>query len=119
MSYPISFRQHALSVREKEELTFDEASARFCVGIASLKRCSKRISPKPHERKKVRKLDLDKLRQDVLDHPDDYQSERAARFGVCQKSIWQALRKLGVTHKKSDAASQSGRRCTAVLPREY
>jgi hypothetical protein len=35
-----------------------------------------------------------------LDRPDDFQYERAARFGICQKSIWQALRKLGVTHKK-------------------
>ena len=118
MSYPISFCQHVLSVRKKEGLTFEETSERFCVGIASLKRWSKRISPKPYERKKIRKLDPDKLAQDVLDRPDDYQYERAARFGVCQESIWQALRKLGVTHKKSDAPSQGGRLCTASLPRE-
>ena len=118
MTYPIPFRQYVLSVREKEGLTFDETSERFCVGTASLKRWSKRISPKPYDRKKVRKLDPDKLAKDVLDHPDDYQYERAARFGVCQKSIWQALRKLGVTHKKSDAPSQSGPRRTTSLPRE-
>ncbi len=118
MTYPISFRQHVLSVREKEGLSFEETSERFCVGIASLKRWSKRVSPKPYERQKVRKLDPDKLAQDVMDRPDDYQYERAARFGVCQKSIWQALRKLGVTHKKSHAPSQSGRRRAAVLPRK-
>ena len=66
MTYPIPFRQHVLSVRAKEDLTFEETSERFCVGIASLKRWSKRISPKPYDRKKVRKLDPDKLAQDVL-----------------------------------------------------
>ena len=66
MTYPIPFREHVLSVREKEGLTFEETSERFCVGIASLKRWSKRISPKPYDRKKVRKLDPDKLDQETL-----------------------------------------------------
>ena len=82
MTYPISFRQHVLSAREKEGLAFEETSERFCIGVASLKRWSKRITPKPYERKKVRKLDPEKLAQDVLDHPDACQYERAARFGV-------------------------------------
>ena len=107
MTYPVSFRQHVLSVREKEGLTFDETSERFCVGVASLKRWSKCLTPKPYERRKIRKLDPTALAQDVADHPDAYQYERAARFGVSQKAIWQALRKLNVTHKKSDAASES------------
>ena len=117
MTYPIPFRQHVLSVREKEGLTFEETSERFCVGIASLKRWSKRISPKPYDRKKVRKLDPDKLAQDVLAQETCWIvrtiiNMSAARFGVCQKSIWQALRKRGVTHKKAlrhpkaDAAAQ-------------
>ncbi|MGG2142792.1 IS630 transposase-related protein [Symbiopectobacterium sp. RP] len=33
--------------------------------------------------------------------PDAYQKERAERFGVCQKAIWQALKKLGLTYKKT------------------
>ncbi len=115
MTYPISFRQHVLSAREKEGLALEETSERFCIGVASLKRWSKRITPKPYERKKVRRLDPEKPAQDVLDHPDACQYERAARFGVTQKSIWQALRKLGLTPKKSDAASEGGRRRTARL----
>ncbi len=38
----------------------------------------------------------------VRDHPDAYQHERAARFGVTPKAIWQALRKLGVTYKSEE-----------------
>ncbi|WP_216824507.1 IS630 transposase-related protein, partial [Candidatus Fukatsuia symbiotica] len=38
-----------------------------------------------------RKLDKVALAKDVARYPDAYQRERAARFQVCQKAIWQAL----------------------------
>lgn len=101
MSHPVAFRRHVLLICEKEGLSFAETAERFSVGIASLKRWSKRLEPKPHIRRKIRKIDLEKLAQDVRDFPDAYQYERAARFGVTPKAIWQALRKLGVTYKKS------------------
>ncbi len=115
MTHPISFRRHVLNIKVKEGLSFEQAASRFSVGIASIKRWSKRLEPKPYERKKVRKIDPEALRQDILDYPDSYQYERAARFGVCPKAIWQALRKIGVTYKKSSQTSQSGRRQTAIL----
>ncbi|CAA2929772.1 hypothetical protein ARSQ2_00877 [Arsenophonus endosymbiont of Bemisia tabaci Q2] len=31
--------------------------------------------------------------KDVEQYPDAYQKERAERFGVCQKAIWQAFKK--------------------------
>ncbi len=34
-------------------------------------------------------------------YPDAYQKERAERFGVCKKTIWQSLKKLGLTYKKT------------------
>ncbi len=97
MTYPISFRCHVLAVRAREGLTFSQAAARFSVGIASLVRWSKEIEPRPYRRQRGLKIDLEKLAKDVHDHPDAYQYERAARFGVTPKAIWQALRKLGVT----------------------
>ncbi len=118
MSHPVAFRRHVLQVRKRDGLSFAQTAERFSVGIASVKRWSKRLDPKPYERRKIRRIDPEKLAQDVRDHPDAYQYERAARFGVTPKAIWQALRKLGVTHKKSDAASEGGRRRTAHLPKE-
>jgi len=118
MSHPVSFRQHVLRIKERDGLSFSQAADRFSVGIASIKRWSKRLTPKPYDRRKGRKIDLGKLAQDVREHPDDYQYERAARFGVTPKAIWQALRKLGVTYKKSHATPQGGRRRTTVLPRK-
>jgi len=118
MSHPVSFRRHVLRVKEREGLSFGETADRFSVGIASVKRWSKRLEPKPYVRKKPRKLDPAALAQDVIDHPDAYQYERAARFGVSPKAIWQALRKLGVTYKKNPASPEGGRRCSAHLPAE-
>ncbi len=118
MTYPLKFRLHVLSVRSSEGLTYEQTSVRFKVGIASLTRWNKNINPRTYVRTKT-KIDLEKLRQDVEKYPDDYQYERAARFDVCQKSIWQALRKLKVTYKKSPKTSQSRRRQTASLPIEH
>ncbi len=86
--------------------------------MASVKRWSKRIEPKSHERKKIRKIDLEKLAQDVENYPDAYQYERAARFDVCPKAIWQALKKLKITYKKSHATPQGKRRRQAILSRK-
>lgn len=118
MSYSIDFRHHVLSVRDHEGLSFAQTAGRFSVGIASIKRWSKRLQPKPYERKAIRKLDPEALAQDVRDHPDAYQHERARRFGVTPKAIWQALRKLGVTYKKIPDAPESERRRAAYLSRE-
>ena len=105
MTYSLDFRRQVLLVKEKEKLTFDQVAERFCVGSASVKRWAKAIHPKPYPCRK-RKIDLEKLAKDVEDHPDDYQYERAARFGVAQSSVHAALKQMDVTYKKSVAPSQ-------------
>ena len=84
-----------------------ETAERFSVGIASIRRWARRIDPRPHKRRKIRKIDLEKLAQEVRDHPDACRQERAARFDVTPKAIWQALRKPGVTYEKSPDAPES------------
>ena len=37
----------------------------------------------------------------MIDHPDACQYDRAARFDVTPKAIWQALGKPGVTYKQA------------------
>ncbi len=116
MTYSLDFRQKVLSVRARDGLTFDQVAERFSVGVASVVRWSDSPDIKPYTRTKHRKIDPDLLAQDVETYPDSYQFERAERFGVCQKAIWSALRRLGVTYKKSTEASKGKRRQTAVLP---
>lgn len=118
MTYSVSFRRHVLDMKERENLTFEHTARRFSVGIASLVRWSKEIEPKTYRREKGLKIDIEALRQDVRDHPDAYQYERAARFKVTPKAIWQALRKLGVTYKKISDAPKGGRRRAAYLSGE-
>ena len=117
MTYPVRFRQHVLSIRKKEGLTLEETSQRFGVGRASLTRWLTRLEP-DQSKPRQRKIDLEKLKQDVRDYPDAYQYERAACFGVATNAIWQALQKLNLTYKKSAHTSEGGRRQTAYLPRE-
>lgn len=101
MTYSLDFRRHVLSVREEECLTIRETSERFSVGVASLVRWIKEPEPKASREGRPRKIDLDLLARDLREYPDAYQYERAARFGVTQKAIWVALKKLDMTRKKS------------------
>ena len=80
MTYGVEFCRHVLSVREKEGLSFTETAARFSVGVASLTRWTRQVEPKLYDRRKGLKVDLEKVAQDVRDHPNDDQYERAALF---------------------------------------
>ena len=117
MTYSVDFRCHVLSIRKKEGLTLEQTSHRFGVGRASLCRWLKRLEPDQSKPRK-RKIDMAALAEDVRQFPDAYHYERAARFGVFPNAIFHALRKLGVTYKKSAAPSQGARRQTAYLPVE-
>ena len=116
MTHSVDFRRHVLSIREKEGLTFLQTSKRFAVGVSSLVRWNKQLEPKATREGRPRKIDLEALAKDVAKHPDSYQYERAQRFGVTNKPMWLALRKLGVSYKKKPIAPQGGRRQTAYLP---
>lgn len=116
MTYSVDFRRHILSIKKKERLTFEQTAERFAVGIASLTRWNKTITPKVTRENRPRKVDLKALAKDVENYPDAYQHERALRFGVHPKSIWNGLRKLNITYKKSLGASTGRRREATYLP---
>jgi len=44
---------------------------------------------------------MEKLEEDVRQRPDDFQYERAERFGVSPNGILYALRRLKISHKKT------------------
>ena len=100
MTYSSDLRRHVLSIRKKEGLTYAETSKRFGIGVASLSRWNNKIEPKAHRDNRPRKIDLKKLRLDVENDPDAYQYERTERFGVHPKSMWSALKKIGISYKK-------------------
>ncbi len=59
---------------------------------------------------------MERLAQDVQEHPDAYYYERAARLGASQSGIYAAMQRLGVTYKKNTVASEGGRQRQANLP---
>ena len=44
---------------------------------------------------------MEALKRDVEGYPDAYQFERAKRLGVSRQGIWYALKRLGVSYKKT------------------
>ena len=98
MSYPLKFRLHVLGVCESDDLTLLATALRFAVGISTLTRWIKDPHPRPSGPRRG-KIDMEVLARDIEDYPDAYQFERAKWFGVCQKAIWQALKRMGVCQR--------------------
>ncbi len=60
----------------------------------------KNVERKPQGARR-RKIDLERLRQDVIAYPGAYQHERAQRFGVAQNAIFVALKKPKINSEKT------------------
>jgi len=105
MAYSLDFRQHVFKVKQKEKLTFQDVSERFCIPIRTLFRWQQRIEPKSNRNKPSTKIDMKALSQDVKDNPDHYQYERAKTFGVSQSAIFYALKRLNISTKKNTIPS--------------
>ena len=106
MTYSTDFRKKVLSIKQQEQLTFSETAQRFGVGQASVVRWSQNLEPKRTRNKPTVKLNWEALAQDVKEHPDSYQYERAARFGVSRQGIAYALKKLNISRKKKRSNTQ-------------
>lgn len=105
--YTLDFRKKVFEVKEKENLTFEEVSKRFHVGIATLFRWQQNIEPITKRNVQSRKIDMKALKKDVEENPDAYQWERAEKFKVAQSAIFYALKRLGYTYKKNVLSSKS------------
>lgn len=106
MSYSLDFRKQVFKIKEREKLTFQEASDRFGISIRTLFKWKNNIVPKTTRNKPATKIDMDALRKHVEEYPDAYQYERAAFFEVSPNCILYALRRLNITHKKNAVPSQ-------------
>ncbi|MBB4034849.1 transposase [Dysgonomonas hofstadii] len=107
MSYSLDFRQQVFKIKNQENLIFEETGERFGVPIRTLFRWQQRIEPKSKRNKPSTKINMDALAKDVEDNPDDYQYERAKKFGVGQSTIFYALKRLEISNKKNAVPSQS------------
>ena len=100
MTYPLKFREKVFATKDKLSLTFEQTSERFDVPIRNLFRWQNKIEPNKTRNKPATKIDMEALKRDVEASPDDYQWERAQRFGVAERTIGYALKRLNICYKK-------------------
>jgi transposase len=60
--------------------------------------------------RKPRKLNRERLREYVKEHPDAYLREMAKEFGVGKTCIASALKEMGITIKKKRGVTRKGTR---------
>ena len=117
--YSLCFRKKVLSVRIKESLSIRAASIRFAISSRSIVSWLKRLDPKVTRNKPATKVDMEALKADVLNHPDSYQYERAARLRVSRGCIYGALKRLKVTYKKNFKPPKGrSRKASYFLPQD-
>ena len=106
MTYSLDFRKKVLAVKERENLSFEQVAQRFDIGSKNtVFRWTKKLEPCETRNKPATKIDMDALAEDVKNHPDAYQHERAERLGVCESCVQAALKRLNISHKKNAKAS--------------
>ena len=115
MTYSLDFRRKVMDYKIKKGLTFEQTSHHFDIGIRTLFRWSSSLSPCHKRQKYAIRIDMDALKQDVEKHPDDYQWERALRFGVHQSTIYYALKRLGISYKKHNNIQKPTKRLAGNL----
>lgn len=115
MTYSLDFRKKVLSVRAKEDLSFERVSIRFGISKSSVVRWDKEIEAKKNRNKPSITVNMETLKEDIVTYPDSYQRERAVRLGVSASGIYWALKRLGVTYKKNTKTPQSRRRETIII----
>ena len=85
----------------EEGYSIRAVAAQFEIDKSTIVQWKKRIEIKRTCPRTLSKIDNDALRADVEKYPNDFQYERATRFGCGTFSISDGFRHLGITIKKT------------------
>lgn len=104
MSYPTKYRERTIEYR-KEGHTLEETHKTFKVAITTIRKWEKQLEKEGSLEKKplhrsYKKIDPEKLKAYVSEHPDAYQKEIAEEFGCSAVAIHLAMKRLKITRKK-------------------
>ena len=113
MTYSSDFRNHILSTKSKEALSYRQTAKRFNVSPNTVLLWEKGHLPKNKRFKKPVKIQDDWLLNDVKENPDDFQYETAQRLNVSASGIGAALKRLNITRKKTRIDIQKPTRLNA------
>ena len=104
MSYSEDYRKRTIEYRG-EGHTLEETHKVFKVSISTIRTWEKQwkeqgtLAAAPVVRK-PKKIDPERLKTYVQEHPDAYPSEIAKEFGCCETAVRKAFERLGITRKK-------------------
>ena len=109
MSYPKKYRERTIEYRQAGH-TLEETHQIFKVSRSTIQKWEKQLKETGNLEKKelhrgYRKIDPEKLKSYVEEHPDAYQSEMAEAFGCSESGIRDALRRHKITRKKDNVLS--------------
>lgn len=107
MTYSLDFRQKALELINDKGMSYRKASALLGVSTRTLQNWQANIDIKTKREVKPTKIDDEALLQDVQDYPYDYLYERARRFNCTDMGIYKALKRLGISRKKTRKYTQN------------
>ena len=109
MTYSVDFRKKVVGfVRNGGGQA--EAARRFDISLWCVRDWLARKDLQPQQKgiPRDRKIDKEKLRLHVQEHPDAFLRERALAFGVRISSVEYALKQMKVTHKKRRSNTKNG-----------
>ena len=104
MSYSEDYRKITIKYRQ-EGHTLEETKKIFKVSIATIRAWEKQFKEKGDFKPKVpnrpfKKIDPEKLKEYVQQHPDAYLKEMAEQFHCSSEAVRKALKRLKITRKK-------------------
>ena len=104
MSYPEKYRIRTLEYRQ-EGHTLEQTHKVFKVAIITIRKWEKKLKEegtlaKNPVKRPFKKIDPDRLKEYVKNHPDAYLREIAKDFNCTEGAIRKALKRLKITRKK-------------------
>ena len=112
MSYSKEYRERTIGYRQAGH-TLEQTHQVFKVSISTIREWETRLKEtgdleKNELHRNFRKIDPEKLKAYVEEHPDAYQWELAEVFGCSESGIRDALRRYKITRKKDNALPGAG-----------
>lgn len=111
MSYSKDYRERTIEYRQTGH-SLEATHQVFKVSKSTIQKWEKQLKEtgdlgKKELHRSFRKIDPEKLKAYVAEHPDAYQSEMAEAFGCSESCIRDALRRHKITRKKRRPATRN------------